>query len=109
MDEAVSLSCDVDDVTHSVRAVSQGFPEGRDLRTQAALVDAHPSPDLGYEFVLGHHLTGIPDQQDKDVEGPGSQPNGRSLPGKAPFGGEQPERPELGECRRRRPSLLPGA
>src|SRR5687767_10919156 len=102
VDEAVTLAGDVDDVSHSIHAVHQDPPERSDLRAQAALIDTHAFPDLGHEFLLGYYLAGIPDQQEKDVQGSASQLNRLALPGEPPFGGEQPERSELGIWQRRR-------
>ena len=39
MNEAVSLAGNIDDVTHSVRAVPECLPEGCNMRSQAAFVD----------------------------------------------------------------------
>ena len=97
MHEAVSLTGNVDDVTHSVRAVPQCFPEGCDVRAQAAFVDDGSLPDPLHEVLLGHHLSGIADQQDEDVEGPASKRNGLAVPVEPPFGRVEPEGSETGE------------
>ena len=97
MNEAVSLAGNIDDVTHSVRAVPECLPEGCNVRSQAAFVDDGSLPDLLHEVLLGHHLSSIADEQDEDVEGSASQRNGLPVPVEPPFGRVEPEGSEAGE------------